>query len=45
MNESLATFMKLAATAVIISALLWNKLMGVMGDIADKINVIMQGMI
>ncbi|MFE8703931.1 hypothetical protein ACFYKX_25495 [Cytobacillus sp. FJAT-54145] len=41
MKESLVTFMKLAAVAIVISALLWGKLMGVMHDIADKIAVIM----
>jgi hypothetical protein len=40
MNETLAAYMKLAMTAIVISALLWNKLMGVMGSIADKIATI-----
>lgn len=40
MNESLGTFMKIAATAVVIAALLWNKLMGLMGGIADKVATI-----
>jgi hypothetical protein len=37
MNETLATFMKLAAVSAVIVALLWNKLMGVMATIADKV--------
>lgn len=40
MNESLATFMKIAAVAVVIAALIWSKLMGVMSDIADKVAAI-----
>jgi hypothetical protein len=40
MDETLSTFMKLAITVVVIVALLWNKLYGVMGDIADKVAAI-----
>lgn len=44
MNESLATFMKLAITAVVIAALIWDKLVGVMGGIADEVSTILLNM-
>jgi hypothetical protein len=40
MNETLATFMKLAITVVVIVSLLWIKLYGVMADIVDKVAAI-----
>jgi F0F1-type ATP synthase membrane subunit b/b' len=36
-NTTLAKFMQLAAVVAAISYFLWDKLMGVMGDIADKV--------
>lgn len=37
MNETLSTFMKLAGVAIVVAALLWNKLGGIMAEIADKV--------
>ncbi|WP_285841971.1 hypothetical protein [Sutcliffiella horikoshii] len=37
MNESIATFMKLALVSVVVVALLWNKLAPMMGEIADDV--------
>jgi hypothetical protein len=37
MNKSLSTFMKLALTATVIAALLWNKMYALMVDIANTV--------
>lgn len=37
MNESLSVFMKIALVAVVIVALLYNKLAPMMGEIADDV--------
>lgn len=43
MEMTLSTWMKLASTAIVIAALVWNVLFGEMSDIANAIAGLMNG--